>query len=84
MTNDEILIYGASGYTAQLVIERALLDGARPILAGRSQAKTKAIADQYNLPFRVFGLEDPAVLEKNLTGIRVVVNYSELKHPSFQ
>jgi len=74
MTNGEILIYGASGYTAQLVIERATLEGARPILAGRSQVKTKAIADQYNLPFRVFGLEDPAELENNLTGLSVVLN----------
>jgi short subunit dehydrogenase-like uncharacterized protein len=74
MTNGEILIYGASGYTAQLIIERATLDRAKPILAGRSPAKTRAIADQYNLSFRVFGLEDPAILEKNLTGIRVVLN----------
>ena len=74
MTHSEILLYGASGYTAQLIVERAHLDGARPVLAGRSHEKTKAIADRYNLPFRVFGLEDPVEVEKNLAGIGVVLN----------
>ena len=74
MTSNEILIYGASGYTAELIVERAHLEGLQPILAGRSHAGTKAIADRYKLPMRVFGLEDPKVLEQNLAGVCVVIN----------
>lgn len=74
MTSNEILIYGASGYTAKLIIERAHLEGLQPILAGRTLASTKAIADAYKLPMRVFGLENPRVLEENLAGVCVVVN----------
>ena len=74
MTHRQILIYGATGYTAQLIVARACRDGARPILAGRSPVKTKAIADQYKLPFRVFGLDDPAEIERNLSGVGVLLN----------
>jgi short subunit dehydrogenase-like uncharacterized protein len=37
-----VLIYGASGYTAELIIERALSEGARPILAVLSHSRTAA------------------------------------------
>jgi short subunit dehydrogenase-like uncharacterized protein len=74
MNNGAILIYGASGYTAQLIVERAALDGMRPILAGRSEANTMAIAEQYKLPMRFFGLDDPSEVERNLKDVSVVLN----------
>lgn len=74
MANPEILIYGASGYTAQLIIELAHREGAKPIVAGRSIANTKAIADRYQLPMRIFGLEDPMEVAKHLTDVCVVIN----------
>lgn len=52
------MIYGAYGYTGILVIEEALNRGHCPIIAGRSEAKLKPIAERYNLPSRAFDLDD--------------------------
>ncbi len=72
--NNNILIYGANGYTAELIIELAQSEGAKPILAGRSQQKLAPLATRHGLSYRVFGLEDIGVIAKNLTGVAVVVN----------
>jgi short subunit dehydrogenase-like uncharacterized protein len=71
---DNILIYGANGYTAELIIELALSEGAKPILAGRSAEKIAPLATRYGLPLRVFSLDDPKTVVNNLTGIRAVIN----------
>ena len=36
--HDDIMIYGANGYTAEVIIERAVAAGATPVLAGRTEA----------------------------------------------
>ncbi|MEI6735181.1 MAG: saccharopine dehydrogenase NADP-binding domain-containing protein [Comamonadaceae bacterium] len=72
--NNNILIYGANGYTAELIIGLALTEGAKPILAGRSEQKLLPLARQHQLACRVFGLDDPAVLAQNLAGVAVVLN----------
>jgi short subunit dehydrogenase-like uncharacterized protein len=35
------MIYGANGYTGRLIAEEAVLQGLRPILAGRNKKKIK-------------------------------------------
>ena len=72
--NNNILIYGANGYTAELVIELAQREGATPILAGRSQQKLATLAGRLGLASRVFGVDDPGAIAKNLTGVSVVLN----------
>ena len=72
--NNNTLIYGANGYTAELIIELALREGAKPILAGRSAQKLAPLAKRHGLTYRVFGLDDPGVVAKNLTGVAVVLN----------
>ena len=72
--NKEILIYGANGYTAELIIQRAFDEGAKPIVAGRSQEKIALIAKRHSLPMRVFALDDPKVVAQNLAGVAVVLN----------
>ena len=69
-----ILIYGANGYTAELIVELALKEGAKPILAGRSPEKIKPIADRAGLECRAFSLDDPAAVDKGLAGIGVVLH----------
>src|SRR5436309_484932 len=44
------MIYGANGYTGQLVAEAAAAAGERPGLAGRSDAPVRAVADR-TVPF---------------------------------
>lgn len=52
------MIYGATGYTGQLVIQEALERGHRPILAGRNPEKLEVLAEQYQLEYRAFHLDD--------------------------
>jgi len=72
--NSKILIYGANGYTAELIIQLALSEGAKPILAGRSEQKLAPRAKQHGLSARVFDLADPSIVVQNLTGVAVVLN----------
>ncbi len=74
MKETSFLLYGANGYTAKLIIPQAIAKGITPILAGRTEAKIKAIAEEYNLPYRIFGLDDAAEIQENLKDIPVVLH----------
>jgi short subunit dehydrogenase-like uncharacterized protein len=41
-----IVVFGATGYTGRLTAERLLDAGARPVLAGRDEARLRALADR--------------------------------------
>jgi len=60
------LLYGSYGYTGRLILERALKEGLRPILAGRDENKLRAQANQYSLDYRVFSLNETNKLESAL------------------
>ena len=70
----EILVYGAYGYTGELVVRRAVELGLRPTLAGRDRGKTQAIADHHGLDARVFGLDQPEAVRAGLEGMKVVLH----------
>jgi short subunit dehydrogenase-like uncharacterized protein len=72
--HENILIYGANGYTADLVTDLAVKEGGRPILAGRSAEKIAPIAARRNLKHRAFALDDPAAVAKGLEGVTVVLH----------
>jgi short subunit dehydrogenase-like uncharacterized protein len=72
--NKNILIYGANGYTAELIIERATAEGATPILAGRNEQRVAALAKRFKLEMRAFALDDPGTISRNLSGVSVVLN----------
>jgi saccharopine dehydrogenase (NAD+, L-lysine-forming) len=63
-----IMIYGANGYSGQLIAEEALRRGLRPILAGRGEG-VAVLAPRLGLPSRRFGLDQP-----DLAGVTVLVN----------
>ena len=67
------MIYGANGYTGQLVVAEALKRGFNPILAGRSES-VKELADKNNLEFRVFDLSAEDEIAKNLSGVSILAN----------
>jgi short subunit dehydrogenase-like uncharacterized protein len=68
------LIYGANGYTGELIAREAARRGLRPILAGRSQAKVEPLARELNLTFRTFSLEDKKSLEYTLKEVDFVLH----------
>jgi len=63
------MIYGANGYTGQLVAEAASAAREHPVLAGRSEGPVRAIADRLGLPWRAFPLTEP-----RLEGIDLVLH----------
>ena len=48
-----IIIFGATGYTGRLVAERLAAQGAAPVLAGRSEASVRELAEPLGLEWRV-------------------------------
>ena len=74
MTGPDLLIYGANGYTGELVAEEAVRRGLRPLLAGRNAAAIGALAERLGLESRVFGLDAPAELARGLEGVGAVLH----------
>lgn len=68
------LIYGANGYTGELITRFASERGMKPILAGRSEAKIAAIAARHGFEYRVFPLDDAAKLDAALQEVDVVLH----------
>jgi short subunit dehydrogenase-like uncharacterized protein len=68
------LIYGSYGYTGQLIVERALKEGLRPVLAGRNEKKLRLQAEQHNLDCRLFSLHETAKLDAALLEVDAVLH----------
>lgn len=68
------MIYGANGYTGQLIAREAVKRGHKPILAARSAAALEPLARELSLTSRVFSLGDPPALDVALAGIDAVVH----------
>jgi hypothetical protein len=45
MAQQRIVVFGSTGYTGRLIVERLVAQGVRPVLAGRSTARLAALAD---------------------------------------
>lgn len=52
------MIYGANGYTGELIARRAIEQGLTPILAGRTEAKVQPLAKELGLDYQIFSLDD--------------------------
>ncbi|NJM53572.1 MAG: NAD(P)H-binding protein [Blastocatellia bacterium] len=72
--SNNFLIYGANGYTGELIVRYAVERGMKPILAGRNAEKVEVLAKQHNLDFRVFALEETAKLESALREVSFVLH----------
>ena len=69
-----LLIYGANGYSGQLIAAEAVARGLKPILAGRNRDALDALAGPLKLTRRVFELNDAHEIERNLDGVQLVLN----------
>jgi short subunit dehydrogenase-like uncharacterized protein len=74
MQRNSILLYGANGYTGELIARYAAQYGLQPILAGRKKDAIAALAKELNLPFRIVGLHDSASLKAALEDIALVIH----------
>jgi short subunit dehydrogenase-like uncharacterized protein len=68
------VIYGANGYTGELIARDAARRGLRPILAGRSAAAIVPLAKELGLDHRIVALEDAAALDAALGSVKVVLH----------
>ncbi len=68
------MIYGATGYTGELVAREAVARGARPILAGRSRERLEPLAAELGLPHAVVALDDRQPLRAALGDVAAVLH----------
>ena len=71
---NKFLIYGANGYTGELITRLAAERGLKPILAGRNEAKISELAAKYGFEYRVFSLDDTAKLDAALQEVDMVLH----------
>jgi short subunit dehydrogenase-like uncharacterized protein len=68
-TMTDWMIYGANGYSGELIAREAAAQGLRPILAGRNADSIVALAADLSLAHRVFPIDAP-----DFSGISLVLN----------
>lgn len=68
------LIYGANGYTGELITRYAVERGLKPIIAGRNEKAIKPLAEQHELAYRVFGLDETDKLDAALDEVATVLH----------
>jgi short subunit dehydrogenase-like uncharacterized protein len=73
-TSSTILIYGANGFSAGLILNEFLKMGIKPILAGRNSEKIKVLAHQKGCNFKIFDLNSIRKIISELTGVNTVLN----------
>jgi short subunit dehydrogenase-like uncharacterized protein len=68
------LIYGANGYTGELITRFAVERGLRPILAGRNETAVSELAARHGLEYRVFSLEEREKIDAALKEVAMVLH----------
>ncbi len=71
---NELLIYGANGYSGRQIVNAALARGLKPIVAGRNAGQIAALGKSLGLRARSFDLNDPAAIKKGLAGVKLVLH----------
>lgn len=70
----KLMIYGATGYTGRMAAQSAAAAGTPLILAGRSQPDLAGLAASLGVEYRVFALDDNALIDRSLADIGVLLN----------
>ena len=70
----EFVLYGATGYTGELIARRAVARGLSPVLAGRSAEQLARLAAELGLAHRVAAVDDSAALDRAIGDLPLVLN----------
>ena len=62
MQSNSFLLYGANGYSGELIARYAKQYELEPILAGRRKEIIAPLAGKLGLPYRVFDVDDTTAL----------------------
>ena len=68
------LIYGAYGFTGDLIARRAASDGVKPILAGRDASRLLPLANELGMEARSVALDTPPALDDALQDVTAVLH----------
>jgi short subunit dehydrogenase-like uncharacterized protein len=68
------LLYGANGYTGELIAREAVKRGMRPVLAGRSRGQIEKLASDLGCASAVFSVDDHTSMVSTLNTVRAVLN----------
>ncbi|MDO8753966.1 MAG: saccharopine dehydrogenase NADP-binding domain-containing protein, partial [Anaerolineales bacterium] len=68
------LVYGSYGYTGNLIVEQAVKEGLKPLLAGRNENQLRAQAEKFSLKYRTFSIEDSTALDSALLEVDAVLH----------
>jgi len=74
MQSNSFLLYGANGYTGELIARYSHQYNLQPILAGRRKEVIEPLANKLNFPYRIFDLNDTAVLNTVLKEVKAVIH----------
>ena len=74
MQSNSFLLYGANGYSGELIARYAKQYELEPILAGRRKEIIAPLAGKLGLPYRVFDVDDTTALLAALREVKVVMN----------
>ncbi|MGI8633976.1 MAG: hypothetical protein ACR2KZ_01100, partial [Segetibacter sp.] len=66
MQRTDFLLYGAYGYTGELIARFASQYNLTPILAGRRREPLEQLASKLNLRYKVINIDDAPALEAAL------------------
>ncbi|MBC7789824.1 MAG: saccharopine dehydrogenase NADP-binding domain-containing protein [Anaerolineae bacterium] len=67
------LLYGANGYTGELIAAEAVARGLRPVLAGRRAEAIVPLAKRLGLPHRTFSLSSSREIAAQLAGVTAIL-----------
>jgi len=71
---NKLIIYGAYGYSAKLILENLAKKEIKPMLAGRDEYKLRKVSNQFDCDYVVFDLENEDVIKKNLEDYHTLLN----------
>jgi len=74
MQSNSFLLYGANGYTGELIARHSHQYSLQPILAGRRREVIEPLANNLNLPYRILDLNDTVALQNALKEVKAVMH----------
>ncbi len=74
MQKENVLLYGANGYTGKLIARYAKEYNISPILAGRNEKEISSIANELQFQYRIFSLDTVASIQQQLQDVKLVIH----------
>ena len=74
MESNSFLLYGANGYTGELIARFSHQYNLQPVLAGRRKEVIEPLANKLNLQYKVFDLNDESALQSALNEVKAVIH----------